>query len=91
MVDHREASTHALWAVALRWFDDEFFHQPITSFISTNIAFTSDNRSAFSRGPPKFLQRVYPSQVAKVLGEQAEPSVVAQEPSQKTGTSGPTY
>jgi hypothetical protein len=42
----------------------------------------------FSR-PLKFLERVYPSQVAEVLGEQAEPSVVAQEPSQKTGASGP--
>src|ERR1700733_5528 len=61
VIDHREASAHALWAVALRWFDHEFFHQPITPFISTSIAFTSDNRCGFSRGPRKFLERVYPS------------------------------
>ena len=28
VIDHREASPHALWAVALQWFDHDFFHQP---------------------------------------------------------------
>src|SRR6202035_1739812 len=32
VIDHSETSAHALWAVALRWFDHEFFHQPITPF-----------------------------------------------------------
>jgi hypothetical protein len=51
MIDHSETSAHAPWAVALRWFGDEFFHQPITRFKSKNIGLTWDNRSAFSRCP----------------------------------------
>ena len=40
VIDHSETSAHAPWAVALRWFGDGFFHQPITPFNSKNIGLT---------------------------------------------------
>jgi hypothetical protein len=49
---HGKTGAHTFRAFSLCWIDDWLFHaQPTIPFISRNMAFTSESRSGFLRGP----------------------------------------